>query len=199
MWLFWEKYGLFAVFGAGIGLIVLGIALGIARQTASKKVEFLTKPADPVKNQEIIVDIGGAVAKPGIYRLKANSRLVDLLAEAGDLTSEVDTDWVQKTLNMARTLTDGEKIYILKIGDAKKTDVLGGNTTSLGGQSLSVVNLNTALASELDTLPGIGPSFAQRIIEYRKANGGFKSIEEIQAVSGIGKKLFEQIKDKISI
>jgi len=114
---------------------------------------------------------------------------------AGGLSAKADRDWVEKNLNKAEKLVDGQKIYIPKVGEEIKTDqVLGSSTTET-----KIVRINTATIEQLDTLTGVGPSIAQRIIYYRTKNGGFKDVEELKLVSGIGDKLFEKIKNDVGL
>lgn len=174
------------VMALGVGLLVLGATV-VFKQDAPE-IEIIPAPEKQPSGEKLIVDIEGAVIKPGIYQLPPESRLNDLLIACGGLDQEADRDWVAKNLNLALPLLDGAKIYVPEAGE-----ILGNLQTD------RKVNLNNAQASELETLPGIGPSFAQKIIEYRQKNNGFKSVEEIMAVSGIGQKTFERIKDKITI
>lgn len=147
------------------------------------------------------VHVAGAVSKPGVYYLPQGARVVDAVQKAGYLP-QADID----SLSLAQPLTDGEKIYVPRQGEVLQTSdaggiVFGGNTAGLsGGLSSGKVNLNTASAEELDArLPGIGPVFAQRIVDYRNSHGPFRSLEDLQNVSGIGPRRFEQIKDLVTI
>lgn len=202
-WSFWEKCGRFGAFGVGIGLIILGVVFGILRPQDPSEVEFFATPMqEQAEMAEIVVDVAGAVNKPGVYKFKIGSRLEEAISAAGGLSDKADKDWIDRNLNLARKLTDSEKIYIPEKGEVLGKDTSGSSLIfqkSLKTLISDLVNINTASISELETLPGIGSNFAQRIIDYRTAHGGFKSIEEIQAVSGIGQKTFEKIKDKITI
>jgi len=144
----------------------------------------------------VMIDVRGAVKSPGVYELDGGSRLGEAVTAAGGYSDEADQGWVDLNLNMARELSDGEKIFIPKKNESSNVQRSKVQNNIKSGK---YVNLNTASRSELETLPGIGPSFAQRIIDYRQTSGGFKSIEEIQAVSGIGEKTFQKIKGQISI
>lgn len=150
----------------------------------------------PAEAQPITVHVAGAVERPGVYQLPAGSRLFNAVEKAVPLP-EADLDY----LNLAALLNDGQKIYLPRRGDTSlpRADLPSGQTS--GGTSLPAakVNLNTATLAELDALPGIGPAIAQRIIDYRQQRGGFRRIEEIKNVSGIGDKLYSQIKDRISV
>jgi len=172
-----------------LGLILSAVGLGsvFVPDFSSSEVEIIK--ADEVEDrEEIMVDIEGAVIKPGVYTLPFNSRLNDLLIACGGLSEEADRSWVEKNLNKAATLSDGAKIYIPSQGEEVKGVKEGG-----------VINLNSATLSELETLPGVGPSMGQKIINYREESGGFSSVEELMSVPGIGKKTFEELKDLVSI
>jgi competence protein ComEA len=138
---------------------------------------------------EIFVDVTGAVNKPGVYTLTGKSRVIDAIKAAGDSAPGADLS----TINLARVLNDGEQIYV---------DSLVMNSS---GQRVSKItpsgpiNINRATARQLDALDGIGPVIAARIVEYRKINGSFLSVDDLQKVSGIGAAKFAQIKSKVRI
>ena len=141
---------------------------------------------DEAKETFIYVDIDGAVNNPGVYGLYEGSRVIDAINKAGGLKEKAAT----QNLNKARKLTDGEKIYIYEEGDAEIiSDSITGNT---------LININTASADSLMTLPGVGEVYAKRIIDYRSIKK-FTSIEEIKNVDGIGDKTFDKIKEFITI
>jgi len=140
----------------------------------------------------IAVDIAGAVVRPGVYQLTNDSRVNDLLVACGGLTQWTDQRFIEKDLNRARLVSDGEKIYIPYIGEEITAVVLS-------GQSGSKININKAVIGELESLSGIGFAYASAIIEYRQDKGSFSSIEEIKNVPGIGEKTFERIKDSIIV
>lgn len=120
----------------------------------------------------IIVDVRGAIAKPGVYTLPAGSRVQDVLALAGAVTGNAET----RALNLARKVNDGEQLYIPTIGEATPTSAPAASKTtpSTIRSPAGKININTATIAELDMLPGIGPAIAQRIIEYRAQNGAFQ-------------------------
>lgn len=184
----------------GFLLVVLGIGMNFKDQFLIKeKVKVETKNISPtVKNDvqvnsEVVIDISGEVVKAGVYKLKNGSRIEDALIMAGGLSVKADRDWVDQNLNRAEKIFDGQKIFIPKVGE--KTEV----KTVLGTSVSKVIRLNSATVEELDKLDGIGPAIAQRIIDYRVENGGFKSVEEIKLVPGIGDKMFEKIKNDIQL
>ncbi|MGB9723617.1 MAG: ComEA family DNA-binding protein, partial [Chloroflexia bacterium] len=144
----------------------------------------------------IVVYVSGAVRHPGVYALPAGARLADAVAAAGGADPQADLDQI----NLARRLQDEEHVHIPRRGETPRpepTSPPAGVTPS--GASGGKVNINTAGLEELDRLPGIGPGYAQRIIEYRQAHGPFASIEEIQNVPGIGPATFARIRDLITV
>ena len=142
-----------------------------------------------ISEPEIFVDVTGAVNKPGVYSLAGRSRVIDAIKAAGDSAPGADLS----TINLARVLNDGEQIYV------------DSTTANISGQGVSKkvasgpININRATLQQLDGLDGIGPVIAARIIEYRKKNGSFLTIDDLQKVSGIGAAKFAQIKSKVRI
>ena len=150
-----------------------------------------------VNEKTITVEIKGEVKKPDVYTLKETSIVKDLIEEAGGLTENADIS----SINRAKQLQNHELVYICNKNEessiqAGKNQVQSSMPTT---QSNSMVNINSATADELKALNGIGDSKANNIIEYREINGGFKSIEDIKNVDGICEKMFEKIKDKITV
>ena len=138
---------------------------------------------------EIFVDVTGAVTKPGVYTLAANSRVIDAIKAAGDSAPGADLS----TINLARVLSDGEQIYV----DATVLNSAGKRVSKTVRSG--PINVNRATAAQLDSLDGIGPVIAKRIIEYRKVNGPFATVEDLQKVSGIGTAKFAIIKSKLRV
>lgn len=165
----------------------------------------------PPTPMPLIVQVSGAVNKPGLYPLSAGSRVQDALNAAGGLAENADPN----VLNLAAIIQDGQRIDVpalqptpppLPAGAPTLTPVPGwtGSPTHTASStspasSAGLININTASQAELESLPYIGPSLAQRIIEYREQNGPFKSIEDIQKVKGIGPAIFAKIKDLITV
>ena len=182
-------------------VVLAGTVFFLRRPEPPAAVTIVTvTPRPTAPPASIIVDVRGAVNKPGVYTLPLGSRVQDALTLAGDVTSSADT----RPLNLARRLNDGEQIYVPRVGEVTPTVVatpgsrsvqLNAPTKIPGGK----INLNTATLAELDTLPGIGPAIAQRIIDYRAQNGDFKTIDDLKKVRGIGDALFNQIKDLIAV
>lgn len=148
---------------------------------------------------EVYVDVDGAVVTPGVYRLREGARVAQAIDAAGGLTPEADV----AGLNRASRVVDGQKIYVPHVGEQQTVDVVAGSGPGEASAGASVasdlVNINTANASELQTLSGIGPSMAQSIIDERTQNGPFTSIDDLMRVSGIGEKKFAKIKDCICV
>lgn len=149
---------------------------------------------------EVYVDVDGAVASPGVYRLQDGARVSQAIDAAGGLTAEADVTG----LNRASKVTDGQKIYVPTVGEQQAALAAGGAdggaaAASGTGASSGLVNINTASAAELQTLSGIGPSMAQSIIDERTQNGAFASVDDLMRVSGIGEKKLAKIKDCICV
>lgn len=138
----------------------------------------------------LVIDVQGEVKSPGVYELPINSRVNDAIKSAGGATKSADLSY----LNQARMLKDGEQVYV-----EKKVWVNSGAAKKSVAKSKGILNINRATAKELDQLPGIGPVFAARIIEYRKVNGPFASIEDLRKVQGIGASTLEKFKSKIRV
>lgn len=195
-----EKYKLPIVFGLG-GVILLGVGMIFLRSfSETPKVEIIS--SSPPETATIFADIQGAVQKPGVYELPANSRVNDLLIRAGGLAAEADREWISKNINLAQKLTDGIKIYIPSQKEIRQFGGLGLSTTAgtsgqVAGVSGSVagkININTATSAQLESLWGIGEKRAADIIAHRP----YQTIEELLTKAKIPKNVFEAIKDKIS-
>ncbi|MBZ9608524.1 helix-hairpin-helix domain-containing protein [Clostridium estertheticum] len=161
---------------------------------------------EKVEDSNIKVDIKGAVKDPGVYDIKKGSRVTDLIKLAGGGTSDADLD----ATNLSAKLNDEDCIVICKKGEVNKTQTplnttLKSNSndsaisSSGSTEKSAIININTASKEELKTLTGIGDAKADVIIEYRQQNGGFKSVEEITKVGGIGEKTLSKFIDKIDI
>lgn len=144
---------------------------------------------EQVQAPQIFVDVTGAVNTPGVYTLTASSRVIDAIKAAGGSAPGADLS----TINLARVLADGEQIYV----DAAVTNSKGVRVTS--PKRSGPININRATVSDFDSLDGIGPVIASRIVDYRKTHGPFITVEDLQKVSGIGAAKFAQIKSKIRV
>lgn len=146
--------------------------------------------------QLFYVDIGGAVEKPGVYEVSKGTRLFEVIDMAGGLSEDADTDHV----NRASFVEDGQKIIIPEKGSdiAAADDNLSSASAGFTEAGSGLVNINSASADELKTLNGIGDAIAERIIQYRTTRA-FRSKEDIMSVDGIGSKIYEKIKDNITV
>ncbi|MEW2623484.1 ComEA family DNA-binding protein [Streptomyces sp. NPDC048106] len=142
----------------------------------------------PAPGGEIVVDIGGKVRDPGVRRLPAGSRVADALRAAGGVRPGVNTDG----LNRARFLVDGEQVLV---GDQTAAGAPAGAAAPTG--PAAPVSLNTATEDQLDTLPGVGPVLARHIIDYRTRHGGFRSVDDLRQVNGIGDRRFTDLRDLV--
>jgi len=132
--------------------------------------------------RSVVVDVAGAVARPRLYHLAAGTRIADAVAAAGGATAKADTTLV----NLAAPLADGEQVLVPARGSAG----VGGGAPS----ATAPLDLNTATPEQLDALPGVGPTTAQRIVDYRQAHGPFRSVDDLEAVPGIGPSKLAQLK-----
>jgi len=186
-WPFIKNYQVSLIL-ALIGLLFIGAGLSISKfATNRSEPKFISAENETGESGgEIKIDIAGAVNKPGIYSLSNGSRIGDAVEKASGFSAEADSAWIAQNLNLAAKLTDGQKIYIPRAGEA----VSGTATSSVSGK----ININNASSEQLDTLPGIGPVTAQKIISGRP----YSSIQELLSKKAVGVATFEKIKDKIS-
>lgn len=140
---------------------------------------------------KIKVYVAGEVNNPGVFELDENSRVENAINSAGGLTNLANI----KNINLALIVEDGEKIYIPNINDNDTMEY----TSTEESSKTSKININKATINELQNLPGVGSSLAEKIFNYRKENGNFKKIEDLKKVNGIGEKKFEALKEYISL
>ena len=166
-----------------VAVLVLGMPRLLHRGAAGVAVPPLRtpRPARAVK-AKLVVDVAGAVRRPGLYRLEPGTRIADAVAVAGGATARADIELV----NLAAPLADGEQVVVPRRGAAA---ALGGTASPT-----APLDLNTASLEQLDALPGIGPSTAQKILDYRQAHGAFHSLADLDAVPGIGPSRLAQLK-----
>lgn len=174
----------------------------------SKQENEVQEKTEETENKKIIVHVSGAVKNEGIVELEEGARVANAIEKAGGVRDDAYT----KDINYALKLEDGMKIYVPTIEETKQEKeevninsessnyiISSNNTKTNENSNGQKVNINNADESELDELPGVGPSTAQKIIQYRKENGEFKSIDELKNVSGIGEAKFQKIKDLICV
>ena len=181
-----------------------GGGAGLASSAGSGSAGGATSGGDTAGSGQIVVDVDGAVAHPGLYKLPADSRVQAALAAAGGLSPQADVH----RINRAAKLHDGQKLYVLSQGESTPPLAASSGqgcegqacTSAEGGVAGSdaegqvLVNINTANAAQLTQLPGVGPAIAQKIIDYRTANGPFTSVDDLTKVPGIGAAKLAQIK-----
>jgi len=172
-----------------IGSLILLLSVFIVARGNSQPNEAMQVVPITIAEPEIFVDVTGAVNKPGVYTLTGKSRVIDAIKAAGDSAPGADLS----TINLARVLNDGEQIYV----DSTVVNRSGVRVSK--AVRSGPININRATARQLDALDGVGPVIAQRIVDYRKINGSFFTIEDLQKVSGIGAAKFAQIKAKVRI
>lgn len=169
------------------GLSVAAVSAILVALNSPKAAPIAIDTAAPLvmKIPDCYVHVVGEVKAPGIYDLPAESRVFDAIMEAGGFTDRAD----EASVNMARIITDGEQIIVL----AKGVQATSANNAK------ALISINLANQSQLEELPGVGPTLAARMIDWRTTNGGFKRIDDLRKVTGIGSKLFEQIKPKVTL
>lgn len=172
--------------------------------TIENEVKETEEKENIIKNEPetIVVHVSGAVKSEGLIELQEGARVADAIEKAGGLTEEADTE----LLNLASKVEDGMKIHVITKEERTDSQVVINqsiittqNKQTTNSVQIQKVNINSASQTELETLPGIGPSIALAIINYRKENGNFKTIEQIKEVSGIGENKYNKIKELISI
>lgn len=189
-------------------LIVLAVAGGTyygcyMQEKESIQLDAASQAVSQEDRAEITVYVTGAINKPGVVTVREGARMADAVKACGGLLPTADGEKV----NMAQVLKDGQQVRVPEKAVPETTAAAKSgsvNPAAKSGTSSKAapsgpVNINTASAEELDTLPGIGPAMAQRIIEFRETEGAFTSIEDIKKVKGIGEAKFEKMKDKICI
>lgn len=192
--------------GERVGIAVLIAALLVASTTwymrslpTPVEIEPLATAAPVVVESpsmaSLFVHVTGRVGTPGVYELPAGSRLIDAIAAAGGALRNADL----AALNLAAPAVDGTQVYVPRIGEVAGPVGGSGGTAGATGDTSGKVNINTASTAELETLPGIGPALAQRIIDFRTSNGPFDSVDALDAVSGIGPATLENIRDLITV
>lgn len=193
----------------GLMLISYGLISSFMPKTPEKDILFETagqmdndvKKIDTEKGK-IAIDVSGGVVNPGVYRLLENARVEEAIVAAGGFADDADLDWTQHSLNLAAKVSDGMKIYIPRQGEsAEQTTELSGSFVSsgqgvvAGASTNGLVSVNTASGSELETLPGVGPVTATKIMDHRP----YGSIDELLSKKAVGNGVFEKIKDLISL
>lgn len=183
-----------------LGIILGGTAVYYTTRSPSSSSPIVVSTPLPTPTghpsptpRPIRVYVSGAVVRPAVCRLPAGSIVEDVLAAAGGPTAEADLSCI----NLALELQDQQHVHVPAKGEADVLPVISGGVSE---RAIGVLlNINTATAAELETLPGVGEVMAERIVAFREANGPFEAIEDIQNVSGIGPKTFEGMRDAITV
>jgi len=181
---------LYATAGMLFGLFIALLVWVVARNPGGQAVTLRPAPTE----KPIVIQVVGAVPRPGVYALAKGSRVQDAISAAGGFLVDAD----KTGINLARALEDGEQLDVPYLEGAAPL-VITEAPAATEPPSTDLININTASQTELDTLPGIGPTAARKIIEYRTANGPFATIEDIIKVSGIGPGTYEKLKDLITV
>lgn len=180
---------------AGIILVVLIGAGGFwsmrSRANASIPEQALAVEPTSTTVPKLLVHVAGAVAKPGVIEVSSGDRVIDAIEKSGGALQDATLD----ALNLAAKLVDGQRVYVPRAGEQVALANDEDNSVGTGG----VLNLNTATKDQLEELPGVGPSLADAIITQRDKVGGFKSVDDLRGVRGIGEKRFEELKDLVGI
>jgi competence protein ComEA len=169
-----------------------------ANQVSSAGGAVLPTPASSgatsieISKPDIYVHVVGEVLRPGLYMLPSASRLADVIALAGGFTSRAEPG----SVNLARVLNDGEQFFVLSKSAYAAS---GGGQAASSGSGSKLISLNRASESELEALPRVGPALAARIVDWRSANGGFKSVTDLTKVSGFGDKMFAAVKGLVTL
>ncbi|MBI2103948.1 helix-hairpin-helix domain-containing protein [Candidatus Woesebacteria bacterium] len=184
-----------------IGLVIVGVGALTLRSSlfdlGQPKVEVLGETSGG-NDGEIVVEVSGAVEKPGVYKFQNGSRIEDALVAAGGLSADANREYVEKTINRAAILTDGQKIYVPKQSEVLSASLNQSDQTGSGNygeRGSGLVNINSASQKELEELPGIGPVYASNIIEQRP----YSSVEELLTKGVLKEGVYNKIKDLVSV
>ena len=174
-----------------VAILVVAISALFVMRGASQEVVAAPAPLeiDNIATQTLMVDVAGAVVNPGVYSLPLNARVVEAIKAAGGLKKGADTS----DINQARILKDGEQIYVYPAA------ITGGGVTHRAVRKNGPIMINRASQKEFESLDGIGPVLASRIVAYRKTNGPFTAVEDLLKVPGIGQSKFAQFKEKLRV
>ena len=176
------------VFAMTIGAILISLNSAKPYESTSESVT-IEEPSSSIEEPSVFVHVVGEVEKPGIYIVATRARVFDAIIAAGGFTKSAD----QSTVNLAREVSDGEQVVVMAAG------AQSGSATAHTSAQTALISLNRASQLELEALPGVGPTLAGRMIDWRSANGGFKKKEDLLKVSGIGNKMFDGMKDLVTL
>lgn len=185
-----RRVGLGAAVVLVIAALAVTVAIGILRGASApvEQVAIDSSSTDAATPVALYVHVSGAVTEPGLYVLSPGARVMDAVAAAGGFAPDAD----DAAVNLARPVTDGEQLHVPARGEVPAA-------APAEGAGDARVDLNSADLAALDTLPRIGPALAQRIIDWRDANGRFTAVEDLLAVPGIGDKMLESLRDLVTV
>jgi competence protein ComEA len=186
-----SRLQLFALFALALMLAVGATTAYIRSRPRPVKVSATEATAPAIKTRTITVHVAGAVARPGLYDLPESSRVADVIERAGGASQDAVID----DLNLAARLADGQKVMVPRTSPAGSAPAGATSPPAEGG----LININAATAEELDKLPGVGPAMAAKIVEYRKKNGPYTSVDDLDNVPGIGPSKLESVRDLVAI
>lgn len=181
--------------GVSILLIAISIVLLVKSVQTTTPIQFSASSGEATQSAKvslITVDIEGAVAKPGLYQLPTGSRVEDAIVLAGNITSDIDAVQFSQTINRATKLVDGAKLYIPTKGETISNNIVRHDTVP---STASLVNINSASQVELESLPGVGPVTAKKIIEGRP----YQTLEELVTKKAVSQSLFQKLQSKLAL
>jgi competence protein ComEA len=177
-----SKQTQYKIIALGLTLVVVfSLVLSDQGSASTENAISPVTTAEPAIAKTLLVHVVGEVRRPGIFELELGARVADALESAGGFTA----DAIEESVNLARVLGDGEQIVVRSVHQLAEED--------------PIISLNRSSARQLETLPGVGPALAGRIIDWREQNGGFSAVEQLLEVSGIGAKLFENLKALVTL
>lgn len=189
---FLKQYGVLVGIGlVGVGVLIYGVYLEVSAENPVVEIIKGEPARSDLAGAQVMVDVAGAVEKPGLYKLSSGSRIGDALVTAGGLSATADREWVAKSINLAEVLKDGGKVYIPRQSDNQKTQIVRESDNQINQK----ININTASLSELDGLTGIGEARARLIMDNRP----YSNIDELVSKAKIPQSVYETIKDSVSI
>lgn len=186
-----------------LGCILIGLGIVfVNRRPSDSGVEIVEENSElDVGSRMLVIEVAGAVENPGVYEMEPGKRVEDALSVAGGISSDADTDWMEKVLNRAAKLTDGQKIYIPSVDEqsdvlsAKESELEQSGSSTFDTDENKMVNINTSSASEMEALWGIGPVTAQNIIEQRM----YSNIEELLQKGILKRNVYERNKELLTV
>lgn len=165
------------------------------KNTEKKEAGSAQDKSSAAASELIYVDVEGEINNPGVYEADKKTRVFQIINKAGGFTEQADPSLI----NQAEIVEDGELIRVPAKGEADAASAASSSDGTASASSSDLVNINTADASKLQEIPGVGPSIAEKIVEYRTSNGRFRKIEDIKNVSGIGEKTFDKMKSHLTV